>query len=65
MTEPIFNRIKFTQDEENCIWHFLHKARESGYPSGNEPWYGVIDELCMKYMKEKYKNQMNGCWQTL
>ena len=43
------NRVNFTWNEEVCILHFLRQARECGYPSGNEPWYPVIDSIIQKY----------------
>ena len=62
----VFDRISFTQDEENCILHFLQRARESGRPSSSEPWYEVIDGIMDKHYREKYKNQLEGqWWQTI
>jgi hypothetical protein len=62
----IINRLKLTQDEENCIMILLNEARGLGYPSGKEPWYPVIDSITQKYFKEKYKNQTEAQhWQTL
>lgn len=61
----ILNRLKLTQDEENCIVILLNEARDLGYPSNKEQWYPVIDSINQKYLKEKYKNVHAEAWQTL
>lgn len=57
------NRVNFTKDEEQCILRFLRDARECGYPSGNEPWYPVIDSIIGKYYDSDIKEA--DPWQTL
>lgn len=52
----VFNRIELTQDEETCILKFLQEAADCGYPSGNEPWYPVINSIVSKYYSKKYEN---------
>ena len=57
------NRVNFTRDEETCILRFLNQARECGYPSGNEPWYGIIDSIISKYYDSDIKEA--APWQTI
>jgi len=57
------NRVNFTQDEETCILKFLNQARECGYPSGNEPWYSVIDSIIQKYYDSDIKEVQD--WQMI
>lgn len=57
------NRVNFTKDEETCILRFLNEARECGYPSGNEPWYPVIDGIIQKYYDSDVKEAQE--FQTL
>ena len=57
------NRVNFTQDEETCILKFLNQARECGYPSGNEPWYSVIDSIIQKYYDSDIKEAQD--WQMI
>jgi hypothetical protein len=62
----IINRLKLTQDEENCIMFFLSDARGLSSLSNKEQWYPVIDNINQKYLKEKYKNLTEAQhWQTL
>ena len=49
------NRVKLTKDEETCILHFLRKAQECGYPSGNAQWYNTIDNIFQKYYDSDVK----------
>ena len=49
------NRVNLTKDEEICILHFLRQAEECGYPSGNEPWYPVINSIFCKYYESDIK----------
>jgi len=49
------NRVHFTKDEESCILQFLNRARECGYPSGNESWYSTIDSIIQKYYDSDVK----------
>lgn len=56
------NRVNFTKDEETCILRFLRQAQECGYPSGNEPWYPVIDSIFEKYYDSDVKEAQ--WWQT-
>lgn len=49
------NRVEFTQDEETCILKFLQQAADCGYPSGNEPWYPVINSIFRKYYDSDIK----------
>ena len=48
----IFNRIYLTQEEEDCILHFLREAENSGHPSVNEPYYPIINSILQKYWKK-------------
>ena len=52
----IINRLKLTQDEENCILFFLQDARGLAQLSKKEQWYPVIDTILQKYLKQKYSN---------
>lgn len=56
----IINQITLSQEEEDCIFHLLTKARQSGYPSENEPFYHVIDSICQKYTIKKYQILQNS-----
>jgi len=49
------NRVNFTQDEETCILKFLREAQECGYPSGNEPYYPLINSILRKYYDSDVK----------
>ena len=49
------NRVEFTKDEETCILKFLRDAQECGYPSANEPWYPVINNIMRKYYDSDIK----------
>jgi len=57
------NRVHFTPDEEQCVLRFLRDARECGYPSANEPWYGIIDSIINKYYDSDIKEA--SPWQTI
>lgn len=61
-TSYTLNRVNFTKDEETCILRFLRQAQECGYPSGNEPWYPVIDSIFEKYYDSDVKEAQ--WWQT-
>jgi hypothetical protein len=62
----IINRLKLTQDEENCIMLHLSTARGLSHLSNKEQWHPVIDAINQKYLKEKYKNLTEAQhWQTL
>lgn len=56
------NRVNFTQDEETCILKFLREAQECGYPSGNEPFYPIINSILRKYYDSDIKEAQ--FWQT-
>jgi hypothetical protein len=49
------NRVDLTQDEQTCILKFLRDAQECGYPSSNEPWYPVINNIMRKYYDSDIK----------
>jgi hypothetical protein len=49
------NRVQFTQDEETCILKFLRQVEDCGYPSGNEPWYPIINSIMCKYYDSDIK----------
>jgi hypothetical protein len=52
----IINRLKLTQDEENCILFFLQDARGLSQLTHKEQWNPVIDTILQKYLKKKYSN---------
>ena len=54
----IFNQIPLTQEEEDCILHFLREAENNGQPSANEPYYSTINSIFTKYWKRH--NQINA-----
>ena len=43
------NKVILTQEDQECILHFLSQARECGYPSSNEPYYPIIDRIMNNY----------------
>jgi len=57
------NRVDLTEDEQKCILHFLRQAEECGYPSGNEPWYPIINSIFRKYYSTEIQEAQP--WQTL
>ena len=52
----ILNRLKLTQDEENCIVFLLQDARGLTQLKNKEQWNPVIDTILQKYLKQKYSN---------
>ena len=43
------NKVILTEEEQECILHFLRQAQECGYPSANEPYYPIINRIMTKY----------------
>ena len=43
-----------SNDELECVRVFLTKARDCGYPSGNEPFYPAIESVLNKIYAEVY-----------
>ncbi len=42
------NTLSLTDNELECVRHFLSQARDCGYPSSNEPYYATIDKITTK-----------------
>ena len=43
------NKVILTEEEQECIIHFLYQAAGCGYPSANEPFYPIISRIMNKY----------------
>ena len=43
------NKVVLTEEDQATILHFLRQARKCGYPSGNEPYYPIIDRIMNNY----------------
>ena len=43
------NKVILTEEEQECILHFLREAQGCGYPSSNEPYYPIINKIMNKY----------------
>jgi|DEB0MinimDraft_6_1074348.scaffolds.fasta_scaffold36753_2 hypothetical protein len=51
------NILSLTDNELECVRHFLQSARDCGYPSGNEPYYSTIDKITSKIYDIVYPPQ--------
>ena len=43
------NKVILTEEDQECILHFLRQAQDCGYPSANEPYYPIINRIMNKY----------------
>ena len=51
------NTLSLTDNELECVRHFLSQARDCGYPSSNEPYYATIDKITTKIYEIVYPPQ--------
>lgn len=57
------NKVILTEEEQNCILHFLRDAAGCGYPSANEPFYPIINRIMNKYYDtEEWEGQKVDNW---
>ena len=49
------NKVTLTEEEQECILHFLREAQGCGYPSANEPYYPIISHIMTKYYDTEEK----------
>ena len=51
------NTLSLTDNELECVRHFLNEAQECGYPSANEPYYPTINKVMGKIYEIVYPPQ--------
>jgi len=51
------NTLSLTDNELECVRHFLNQAQGCGYPSANEPYYPTINKVMSKIYEIVYPPQ--------